>query len=60
LNEQDEALSAVHRALSLGYPLHMVDADAGFSSLKELPEYRAVLTGSIQQDMKNTKGDSKQ
>jgi hypothetical protein len=37
-----------------------VEADAGLSSLKELPEYRAAITESIQQDMKNTKGDSKQ
>jgi TolB-like protein/cytochrome c-type biogenesis protein CcmH/NrfG len=59
LNEQDEALSAVHRALSLGYPMHMVAADAGLSSLKKLPEYRAAITESIQPDMKITKGDSK-
>ena len=58
LNEQDEALSAVHSALSLGYPPHMVDADAGFSSLRELPEYWAVFTESIQQNTKVTKGDS--
>ena len=60
LNKQDEALSAVHNALSLGFPPHMVDADAGLSSLKELPEYRAAITESIQEDMKTTDGDSTQ
>jgi serine/threonine-protein kinase len=43
LGEQQQALDAVRIALSLGYPAHMVDADAGLSSLKETAEYRAVL-----------------
>jgi hypothetical protein len=60
LNEQDEALSAVHNALSLGWPLHMVEADAGLASLKELPEYHAVITESIQENTKITNGDSNQ
>jgi serine/threonine-protein kinase len=57
LDEQDEALSAVHRALSLGYPVHMVEADAGLSSLKALPEYRAAFTESLSQETKFTEGE---
>ena len=59
LKEQDEALTALHRALDLGYPPHMVDADAGFSSLKELSDYRLAISDRIQQEMKINNGDSK-
>lgn len=49
LGEQQQALDAVRVALSLGYPAHMVDADAGLSSLKETAGYRAVLDGQSRQ-----------
>lgn len=56
LGDQDKALAAVQQALSLGYPVHMVEADAGLSCL---PAYRAGITDGIQHDTKITKGDSK-
>ena len=59
LNADDEALSAVQHALSLGYPMHMVEADAGFSCLRKLPEYRAAISESMPQKVNITKGDSK-
>ncbi len=49
LGEQEQALDAVRLALSLGYPPHMVDADAGLSSLKQLPEYSVVLAAESRQ-----------
>ena len=59
LNADDEALSAVQHALSLGYPMHMVEADAGFSCLKKLPGYQAAISESMPQKVKITKGNSK-
>jgi len=46
LGEYEKALDAVRVALSLGYPAHMVEADAGLSRLKTLPDYKAVLSDS--------------
>jgi TolB-like protein/Flp pilus assembly protein TadD len=60
LNERDEALGAVRQALSLGYPMHMVEADAGLSCLLELPQFKALVTESTQQDTQITEGDSKE
>jgi tetratricopeptide (TPR) repeat protein len=48
LNEQAAALDAVREAISLGYPPHMVEVDAGLSSLKDLPEFAAVLSENIE------------
>ena len=44
LNEPQQALDSIRKALSLGYPSHMVRADIGLSRLRELPGYEAVLT----------------
>jgi TolB-like protein/Flp pilus assembly protein TadD len=48
LGEQEAALTAIQDALSLGYPAHLVDADAGLSSLKSLPDYSDILTGKAE------------
>ena len=48
LNEQAAALYAVREEISLGYPPHMVEVDAGLSSLKDLPEFAAVLSENIE------------
>jgi TolB-like protein/Flp pilus assembly protein TadD len=60
LGEQEQALDAVRIALSLGYPPHMVDADAGLSSLKEMPEYSAALAGKPRQSINLTDKESNQ
>jgi len=57
LHEQDQALQAIGTALSLGYPAHMVEADAGLSCLRGLPDYPTTLTQSIRQEEKLTDGD---
>lgn len=49
LGEREQALEAVRNALSLGYPAHMVDADAGLSCLKETGGYPSVSGGQSRQ-----------
>ncbi len=49
LGEKQLALDAVRTALSLGYPLHMVEADAGLEGLKQMPDYAAVLAEGVRQ-----------
>ncbi|MCB1687780.1 MAG: tetratricopeptide repeat protein [Halioglobus sp.] len=60
LGEQQLALEAVRVALSLGYPPHMVEADAGLSSLKEMPDYTAVLAGEFRQYLHLTDKEKEQ
>ena len=43
LGEEERAFEAVQIGLSLGYPAHMVDADAGLSCLKQVPAYKAIM-----------------
>ena len=56
LGEREQALDAVRIAVSLGYPPHMVEVDAGLSSLKEIAGYRAVLDGQSLQRTNSSEG----
>ena len=58
LNEQGQALEAIGSALALGYPQHMVETDAGLSSLKALPAYEKVVRQSSPDDTQITDGDT--
>ncbi len=58
LHDQDQALQATGTALSLGYPAHMVEADAGLSCLRGMPEYSTTLTQSVREDAQLTHGES--
>ena len=54
----DDAVEAVNKAVALGYPLHLVTTDAGFSDLQELPAFEAMMaqqqafTGAVEGDLK--------
>ena len=50
LNEPEQALESIRKALSLGYPTHLVRADIGLSNLRALPGYETVMT---QQEREN-------
>ena len=55
LNEQQQALDAVGDALSLGYPAHMVQADAGLNCLKGLPALTEVIAKNSKQQSNSRK-----
>jgi TolB-like protein/Flp pilus assembly protein TadD len=58
LDEPEQALELIHRALSLGYPSHMVRADIGLSRLRALPGYEAVLTQQGRESNQVSEGDT--
>jgi len=60
LGQEEQALEAVQFGLSLGYPAHMVDADAGLACLKQAPGYKAVLAERSRQSTKMSEGESDQ
>jgi TolB-like protein/Flp pilus assembly protein TadD len=58
LNEPEQALYSIRKALSLGYPSHMVRADIGLSRLRELPGYEAMLTQQRLESDQVNEGDT--
>ncbi|MEE4144782.1 MAG: tetratricopeptide repeat protein [Halieaceae bacterium] len=58
LNEPEQALDSIRKALSLGYPPHMVRADIGLSRLRTLPDYEAVLTQQGHESKRESEGET--
>ena len=56
LNEPEQALDSIRKAMSLGYPPHMVKADIGLARLRELPGFETAL-GQLESDgIRETEG----
>ncbi len=57
LNEPEQALDSIRKALSLGYPPHMVKADIGLARLRELPGFETALGLQDRDGSRETEGD---
>ena len=59
LNEPEQALDSIRKALSLGYPAHLVKADIGLSGLRALPGYEAAISRQELEDSPVREGDTR-
>lgn len=48
LGEFEKSVAALGQAISLGYPPHMIESDAGFFALKGLASFEAMMVNSQQ------------
>lgn len=57
LGELERSITAVGKAISLGYPPHLIESDAGFTALKGMAKFEAMMVHSQQATTPAIEGD---